>query len=77
MKTVTYTKITRKQAIARANKGLQVVACASNLNPYFNYGIFTSNIEAGGIDDSWIKRFKYYNCSKESGHGISFYSVTC
>jgi len=76
MSKLTYNKITRAQAISQTNKEFTVVACASKLNPYFLDGVFTYRIEKGTINDTWIKQFKYYNCNKECGTAISFYSVT-
>lgn len=70
-----FTKVTRKQAVRLLDQGHRVIAIASKLNPSAFNGAFTCTLENGLITDSWIKQFKYYNCNKECGTGVSFYQV--
>ena len=74
-------KITKTQAIKALNNGQFVGAIASKLNPYaFNNAfvvvLHKDYIGNNAISESWINQFKYYNCNKESGQGISFYEVS-
>lgn len=71
-----FTKATKKQAVRLLDQGHRVIAISSKLNPRAFNGAFTFTLEKGLITDSWIKQFKYYNCNKECGTGINFFSIT-
>lgn len=70
-----FTKVTRKQAVRLLDQGYKVVAIASSLRPTAFISTFTCTLKKGLVTDSWIKQFKYYNCNKECGKGVSFYQV--
>lgn len=71
-----FTKVTKKQAVRLLDQGHRVIAIASKLSPTAFNGAFTCALEKGSVTDSWIKQFKYYNCNKECGTGVSFYKMS-
>lgn len=73
-------KITKLQAIKAIANGQTVGAIASKLSPWFNNGCFMVRLHKDNecnnqINDTWINSFKWYNCNKETGQGVSFYLI--
>lgn len=73
-------KLTKRQAIKALNDGLFVGAIASKLSPVaFNNAfvvvLHKDFVGNNAISEGWCNQFKYYNCNKDTGQGISFYLV--
>ena len=73
-------KLTKRQAVKALNDGFTIGAISSKLNPHFGNNCFVVTLNKefetnNAITESWINSFKWYNCNKESGQGISFYMI--
>lgn len=70
------TKITKTQAIKALKNGSRVGAIASKMIPLACNGAFLCELSNDTqLDQCWVNRFRYYNCTQETGHGISFYLI--
>ena len=77
------TKITKKEAMKRYEKGQTVIFCASKMRPdgFFFQGcpMQKHEIESnpwhgeGTTFEQLINNYSYYNCNKETGLGITYY----
>ena len=65
-------KVTRQKAQKLLASGHKIVVCASQINPRSDLVCKYQNCNTK-FDDCFITAFKYYNCSKETGTGVSFY----
>lgn len=72
-------KITKKQARNLYNQGIDVLFVPSKLNPQSPFGITVKaciNQFGGEVPFStFITHFRYYNCNKHSGLGVSYYKL--
>ena len=65
-------KVTRQKAQKLLASGSKIVVCASNINPNSDLVCSYEGCETE-FNKTFITHFKYYNCSKETGTGVSFY----
>lgn len=68
-------KISKRIAKNMFNKGLEIILCPSKLNPN---GIWFSGISVTNENEKDLEKilnnFSYYNCTKETGLRINFYT---
>lgn len=66
-------KITKRDAIKGYNSGLDIIVTPSKMSPE-SFMAITVNVKEDCEDfEKLLNRFRYYNCSKETGMGVHFY----
>lgn len=77
MKTETYRRITKREAIKRFNDKLPIVLCPCKLRPGFPW---RPDVTIYGKDyatwDQMYNNWAYYNTSYEAGYYAHYYIVT-
>lgn len=76
-------KLTRKQAIKLFNEGITICLCSSKITPqiiqysqWYNWYDFKKSYcdEQGETFDTVVNSFRYYNCDKERGLCVHYYT---